>query len=264
LLAYWHLRNIVGKYAMADRVITSLDKGLQLLTALGSADEPLALATLARRFPWHKSTVYRTLETLKVRKFVELLDGGYVLGPAALALGRTVPEVPLLERARALMDKAAAHSCENAHLAIRSGDEMVFIDQRSGGRFTLHTEIGGREPLHCTAIGKAYLMTLAPNEVSRTLAHISFEPFTPKTLRNARALVADLKAADRRGYAVDDREYCDDVRCVAVPITDEGGNFVAALGVSAPASRVPPAKLLELGRLLTSLQESLSPPQVAL
>lgn len=242
---------------MDDRIITSLDKGLQLLTALSSADAPQPLASLARRFPWDKSTVYRTLETLRLRGFVEQSAAGYTLGPAAAALGRPAAAPSLLDRARELMQEAAALTQENAHLAVNTGDEMVFIDQRSGGRFNLHTEIGGREPLHCTAIGKAYLMTLEAAERKTALARLRYDGFTRRTITGAAALTADLKLASRRGFAVDDREYSDDVRCAAVPLCDAAGRFVVALGVSGPASRVTGDRLPELGALLSGLAATL-------
>lgn len=247
---------------MRERVITSLDKGLQILTALAAATAPQPLAALARRFPWDKSTVYRTLETLRLRGFVEQSPAGYTLGPAALALGRPAGTPSLLERARELMAEAAALTQENAHLAVSAGDEMVFIDQRSGGRFNLHTEVGAREPLHCTAIGKAFLLTLDAAERKAALARLRYEAFTRKTATTAAALSAELRHAARRGFAVDDREYSDDVRCAAVPLCDAAGRFVAALGVSGPASRVTADRLPELGALLAQLASTLSTEKV--
>ena len=235
---------------MADRIITSLDKGLQLLAALNRLDKPITLAELSRRFPWDKSTVYRTLETLRARKFVVQKDAGYVLGSAALDLGRPRSKVEILEEARELMRVAAERTHETAHLATHAGDSMVFIDRCSLGKFTLHTEIGAREPLHCTAVGKAYLISLEPAEQKAALEGMRLENFTKRTLGSKTALSADLAQARDRGYAVDDREYSDDVRCVAVPVIDGIGRFVAALGISGPASRVTIQRMREAGELL--------------
>lgn len=240
----------------SERIITSLDKGLRILSSLADEPEPVGLADLSRRFPWDKSTVYRVLETLQARGFVEQGARGYVLGPGARRLASR-PAGDLLDAARSAMRRLADQTGENAHVAAHANGEMVFVDQASGGRFTLHTEIGGREPLYCTAIGKAYLMTLADTEFNAALRAIRYVQFTGHTLSKAAALRKDIEHARKAGFAVDEREYSEDVRCAAAPVVDAANRFAFALGVSAPASRVSAANLREWGRLCAELARTL-------
>jgi DNA-binding IclR family transcriptional regulator len=40
------------------------------------------------------------------------------------------------------------------------------------------------------------------------------------------------------GYAIDDGEYMQEVRCVAAPIRDPQGEIVASVGISSPVTRL--------------------------
>jgi IclR family acetate operon transcriptional repressor len=60
----------------------------------------------------------------------------------------------------------------------------------------------------------------------------------------------ELMRVRRQGYAMDDVEFEDSVRCVGVPILDHRGLPVAAVSVSAPVSRMPRAKAHSVGRIL--------------
>ena len=231
------------------RIITSLDKGLCVLSKLAEQDSPFTLTQLTASFSWDKSTVYRTLETLRARDFVVQGDGGYTLGAAARRLGRPLHRPEALLEARQRMQWLAQQSRENAHLAALGGLEMVFVDTVSLDRFTLNTEVGGREPLHCTAVGKAYLMTLDQQSLEQTLAQLAFQRFTKNTLATPSALLENIAQCKQHGYAVDDCEYSPDVRCAAAPILDHKNRFAFAVGVSAPTSRVSAQQLAGLGAM---------------
>ena len=107
--------------------------------------------------------------------------------------------------------------------------------------------IGSLAPLHCTALGKAFLafgQAEPPSELGG---------YTSRTLTTKQALAEDLARVRRLGYAVDDEEFANGIRCVARPIYDESGFMIAAVGLSGPSVRVNPARLAELGRIVLSL-----------
>ncbi|QDU88552.1 Pectin degradation repressor protein KdgR [Pirellulimonas nuda] len=76
-------------------------------------------------------------------------------------------------------------------------------------------------------------------EVSRLLAEIEFKAFTPHTTPGPRQLLSELRRVKAQGYAIDDQERELGVRCVTAPVRNASGAVVAALSVSAPASRLP-------------------------
>ena len=83
------------------------------------------------------------------------------------------------------------------------------------------------------------LLAFAPPEhdVSAYAAAGPLEAKTPDTIVDAERLAAEMDATRARGYAIDNVENEDGVRCVAAPIRDHAGEVVAALSVSAPAYR---------------------------
>jgi DNA-binding IclR family transcriptional regulator len=51
-----------------------------------------------------------------------------------------------------------------------------------------------------------------------------------------------------RGFAVDDGEDVEELRCVAAPIRDEEGAIVASIGISAPVTRFPTSRYTATAR----------------
>lgn len=84
------------------------------------------------------------------------------------------------------------------------------------------THIGTRVPLHSTALGKAILAHL-PSEQFRTIVDQRGLPsFTERTTTDIDTLLEELEAINNRGYAIDDEEHHEGLRCIAVPILSNG------------------------------------------
>ena len=75
------------------------------------------------------------------------------------------------------------------------------------------------------------------------LRRIRFERFTHRTIATAEALRAEIEKTRRRGYAVDDEELEEGLRCIAVPVLDAQRQPVAAVSISGPSFRVTAQKL---------------------
>ena len=105
--------------------------------------------------------------------------------------------------------------------------------------------------MHCTALGKAVLAFLPPQRARAILTRHGMTRHTPRTIMAAPGLERELARVRRQGYAVDDVEFEDGVRCVGAPIFDHRGNPIAAISVSAPASRMPLARAHEVGAIVS-------------
>jgi IclR family KDG regulon transcriptional repressor len=86
-------------------------------------------------------------------------------------------------------------------------------------------------------LGKAILAHVHRDAVERILPE-RLEALTPRTITDRDAFLSHLAEVRRRGYALDDEEFMEGVRCVAVPIMGPGGEAVAAVSISGPAFRV--------------------------
>jgi DNA-binding IclR family transcriptional regulator len=97
--------------------------------------------------------------------------------------------------------------------------------------------VGERVPAHCSGLGKAILANVSADALERLLP-ARLESLTQNTITDRRAFLEDLRVTRRRGYALDDEEFMEGVRCVAMPIMGPGNEAVAAVSISGPAFRI--------------------------
>ena len=93
-------------------------------------------------------------------------------------------------------------------------------------------QLGLRGPGYCTAVGKAILASLSPEELADYLETVSLLPYTPHSITDTKILLQNLEQVRRRGYAIDNEEYLLGLACVAAPIMDRTGKPIAAISVS--------------------------------
>jgi IclR family transcriptional regulator, acetate operon repressor len=115
-------------------------------------------------------------------------------------------------------------------------------------------------PCYCTASGKALLAWR--DSWREAVLEQPLRSFTDRTLTNRQWLRRELGRTRARGFAVEDREFQVDTRGVAVPIFG-GAEAVAALGVVAPAERLPPDRQREIAAIAGRTAAQLSTRMVA-
>jgi DNA-binding IclR family transcriptional regulator len=240
----------------------SLAKALALIEALAANSHPLTANQLSRGLKITRPTVYRILSTLAEHGFVIREEGGpsYRLSFKLLDLGQRVLEgTDLLGAARAALRKLGAQCHETVHLAVPENGRMVYLDKLEGtGPFCTHSRLGRSVPMHCTALGKAVLAFLPPQKIQMVLMRHGMPKHTPRTIIRLPCMERELARIRRLGYAVDDVEFEEGVRCVGAPIFNHSGTPLAAISVSAPLSRMPLAKTHEVGAMVREGAASIS------
>jgi IclR family acetate operon transcriptional repressor len=181
------------------------------------------------------------------------------VGAGAFRIGSAfLRRTNLVERARPVMRALMEATGETANLGVEQGDMVLFVSQ-----VETHESIraffppGTRSPMHASGIGKA-LLAQFPEPRVRAIAARGLPRFTGHTLTGPEALLADLAAIRARGYAVDDEEKNDGMRCVAAAIFNATGEAAAGISISGPAARVTPARLATLGAEVRRAADSLS------
>jgi IclR family KDG regulon transcriptional repressor len=101
----------------------------------------------------------------------------------------------------------------------------------------LTSRAGARLPAHTSAIGKALLASLDPDEARRRLEEANLAKLTDHTITEVPELMDELERVRSRGYSVDDEEFAIGLRCIAMPIRDIEGVVVGAISVSMPTPR---------------------------
>jgi sugar lactone lactonase YvrE/DNA-binding IclR family transcriptional regulator len=227
-------------------------KGLYLLDVIGERESPARFKDLQIATGLPKGTLARMLQTLVAFRLVrhEDRDNTYRLGNRLFELAHRVWETFDLRGAAApQLDRLAFEARETVAIGTLDNDQIVYIEQRSqGGPFGFRIEVGRRAPLHCTAVGKALLAFSAPHEQRALLHRIPVEAFTPSTLTEPDALIADLALTRARGYAISNGEHVEGVVSVAAPVFDHTGKAIGAIGIFGPSSRIATDRLHGFGR----------------
>lgn len=228
------------RMAPAAAGVQSVERALDVLEAL-AAGGSLGISEVAAVTRLPDGTAHRLLRTLVARGYARQgPDRRYSLGTRLLTLGHGARR-STAAAARLFLARLVALSGETANLAVLENDQAVYVAQvPSAHRLRMFAEVGRHVPVHSTAVGKVLLAGLPDPAVRAVLARAGLAPRTSRTLRSPEAVLTELDTVRRAGWAVDDEEEETGVRCLAVPVRTDG-LVVAAMSVSGPAARVPPA-----------------------
>jgi len=232
-------------------MLTTLDKGLRVLEALSEADTSSAtLTVLSRSLGMHRTTLFRILGTLRARGYVsrDRDTDRYRLGARVLTLASAVLEdLDIRQVAMPALRTLNQQTRELIYLTVLDHGEIITVEHlESDQPLTLRARIGARRPLHCTASGKALLAYLPESEIE-SLLDADLTAFTPRTITRPDVLRQQLVESRERGFAWDDEEYLDGVRCVAAPVFGMEGRAIGAVSLAAPTMRTPWERLWQLG-----------------
>ena len=236
-------RKSVRLGAVETPPVQSVERALSVLEAVAQSAEPVPLANLTQVLGIDPSSVFRLANTLKRRGFLANPNGRkhYVLGPAVWRLSREYDwSRMLISICRDSIKALATRTGETAHLAIREGREVFFIDHHASGDqgVIVPGQTGKLMPLHCTAHGKALLADFGLPELKALYGTTPLERYTARTSVSLPDLAKACTRVRADGFSIDDGEYLEDVRCVAAPIRDPQGDIVASVGISSPAARL--------------------------
>jgi DNA-binding IclR family transcriptional regulator len=241
--------------------VQALDRAFAVLDLLGESEMPLGLAQVASSLQLHKSTAHRFLMVLERHRMVERTSTGkFRLGLRLFDFGnRAIEQYDLRDRAQPHLRRLVTETEETAHLCILEAARVIYIDKIEPTRSVrMITRIGASNPVHCTSVGKAMLAFLPEERAADILRRIRFERYTNHTITTAEALRAELEKTRRRGYAVDDEEYEEGLRCIAMPVLDAQRLPVAAVSVSGPSFRVTAQKLPSIANHLLQCVRGIS------
>ncbi len=236
-----------------QNTVQALDRALGLMELL-AANPGLTLSELAERSEQAVATVYRALVTLQTRGMAEMEEPGQVwhVGAGAFRMGSAfLRRTKIADRARQPMDQLMRETGETANLGIEVGDEVLFLAQvETTQAIRAFFPPGTKGPMHVSGIGKALLAWYHPDKVAGILSRMGLEKFTSLSITSEASLDRDLSRTRERGYAVDDQERAEGMRCIAAPIFNAYGEPVAALSVSGPAFRIGLSDTARIGALV--------------
>jgi len=220
---------------------TVLGKVVTVLFAFQADDHGVNLAELGRRTGLAKGTLHRVVNDMVRVRLLDRTDGLYRLSGQVFQLGMLASfERGLLEVATPFMEDLYERTHETVHLGVLDDTEVVYVSKIGGHRqASAPSRVGGRMPLHCTAIGKV-LLAKSPPELLDRLATAGLLRRTPRTITAAGLLQRQLERVEEQGVAFEYEEAAVGLVCVAAPVLDTEGRPVAAVSVAGPVSRFRP------------------------
>lgn len=222
-----------------DNIVQSVDRSMVLLEKLAEEKNGIGISRLAEATGLHKSTVHRLLGTLMNRGYVEkeVDSDKYKLGKKILFLASSILDsMDLRKLANPYLRKLANETNEVVHLSILDGDEAVYIDKLEGDNINssvrMNSQIGKRVPLYCTAVGKILVSHFDDSTIKALIKEEKMIRLTDRTITNLDDLIQEINKVRKLGYALDDVENEEGIRCVAVPIYNKEGKIIASASVS--------------------------------
>lgn len=215
----------------------TLEKALDLLAVVVADDGARPFADLAREAGLPFSTARRLGASLERQGYLTReRPGRYLAGPRLLALAHGVDERRRLARlARPGLKTLARRLRQTVHLGMLEDGMVTYLAKEARGSAAAFTREGMQLEAYCSGVGKVLLAHLPEPDREGYLGEGPFVALTPNTIVEPRELRSHLETVRGQGWAMDDAEVFEGLKCLAVPIHC-GGRVAAAVSVSAPAA----------------------------
>lgn len=224
----------------AKHPVRTTEKSLTIIDELNRLGEA-RVTTLANNLDMGKSATHNHLSTLEQHDYVvkDADTKRYRLSLKFLDIGGQIrSEIGVYKVAEPKVKELAEKSGELVHLVIEEGGKGVYICRSKGDNAVdLDTYVGCRHHMHSTAFGKAILSHLSTERVDEIITRHGLPKVTPKTITSREALHEELDRTRERGFAIDDEERLESLRCIAAPIRFDS-DVIGAISISGPTARI--------------------------
>jgi DNA-binding IclR family transcriptional regulator len=240
----------------------SLLKAIDTIDAVAEAGS-VGIRKLSSITGFPPSTIHRIVTALVEKNYFQQdpVTRRYSLSFRFLELGaRFQQQTHLTAIALPHLEQLMAATRGSVNLAVRDGDSMVYLDtvQSPYSMLQLFTRPGVRVPLYATGVGKLFLSQMEESELDAYLRRTKPTPFTAYTLVERDEIIKDRRLTRCRGYAVDNQEMEEGVRCVAALIFDHQGQPTAAVSVTGTATRLNQGRVKQYGNMVNACAASIS------
>jgi DNA-binding IclR family transcriptional regulator len=239
-----------------------VQRALDILGLFDSESPELGITEIAEALELHKSTVAGLVYTLEENDYLvqDTTTRKYRLGFRLVERSsELLDQIDLRTVARPHLDKLRDWCDESVNLAIPDGRQVVYIERLTTTQsLGMRAKVGYRGLMHCTALGKAILSGTDRAGVEKIAAEEGLPAVTTKAITDLEQLLEELGRVREQGFALDDEENEEGVRCVAAPILDHTGQPVAALSISAPAHRLPVSRVAIYGARVKEAADAIS------
>lgn len=242
--------------------VQSAERIFQVLEMLADHSE-MGLMELSTALGLHKSTVHRLLMSLIYMGYAKQNEKTqkYMLTYKLVNMsGKILDRMDIVEIAKPYLERLSNISGETVHLVRRDGSDILYIHKIEAkvGTIRMVSRVGMIHPMYCSGVGKAIMATLPEKEVKKIWDASVIERKTDKTIVTYEDMLTTLEEVRKKGYALDDEENEEGVRCIAASLRGYGKSVKYAFSVSGPVSRMTKERVEELAEDIKKVQVELS------
>jgi IclR family KDG regulon transcriptional repressor len=246
----------------ARKKIESVQRALDILNLFNNGHVEIGNAEIAKMLGLPIGTASGLIYTLKINNYLDQNPANrkYRLGlKLAERAAVLLDQLDLRKVAATLLEELRDWCGESVNLAVRDGNEVVYIERMFGDHsLGIRSELGRRGSLHSTSLGKAIVSFLPEIDRQTILDRYTFYPVTPFTIIDREAFIKELNIIRQRGYAIDEQENELGGRCVGAPILDRFDYPIAAISISVPIQRFPEEDVEKYGKKLIATSRTIS------
>jgi len=237
-----------GKKVATDRsFVVALSRGLDVLRAFQPNDGLLGNQEIAARTNLPKPTVSRLTYTLTKLGYLTPVPRfeKYQLAPSAMALGyAALANLGLRHLSEPFREEVMRATGGAVAVGGRDRQSMIYFGQsRNGLTLGVQLDVGSRIPIATTAMGRAYIWALPPDERSALLRELR-EHYGSRWPKIRDGIERSGEIVAKRGFAVSAGEWQSDVAAVGVALKLNDGTGPYAFNCGAPAFRFTEDRLL--------------------
>lgn len=246
---------------MSQNKSSTVQKALNVLETVARSRSPISSIDVAKSTGYDKSTAYRLLSTLEDAGYINRDSEAkkYQLSYKIIELGRNLyADDQLYILVQEALQEIAQITGETVHYSVIENDRTVIVAKATGVQLlSVDFHIGDSAKLHCTSIGKA-LLAFQDKVTIEGVISAGLPKVAKNTITDPMLLRKELERIREAGYAFDDCELADDMRCVAVPLVMRGGIVRQGFSISGPISRFTDVKLEALKEPMLEISRRLS------
>jgi DNA-binding IclR family transcriptional regulator len=222
--------------ALHDAGASVAARALSVFAAFENSAGPLSVGRIASRSGLPRSTAYRLVHELEEWGGLEKTsDGKYQIGMRIWELGQLAGR-RLRDRAHPFLQDLFDLTHENVHLAVREGTQTLYVDKIYGSRkLPMISRVGGRLPLHSTAVGRV-LLAAQPEWFIDAYLERELEAPTSKTVTDPALLRRAIDEVIRTGLSVTLEQMRVGACSIAIPVMVDGA-AIAAVGMVLDSSK---------------------------
>jgi len=215
----------------------TISRAVEILEMIAKDKNGMTLKEISDHLGIPKSSTFEIVQTLVQLKMADTSfynDKKYILGSKAFALGmQYVNRSDVVNLGAFYLKNLAEKFRRTGFMGMLDDTKVVYVYkwQPANAKLTA-CELGTRQELYCTSLGKALLAYSHPELLMSIVDRIKFVAKTEHTIMDKETLLQELELTKKRGYSIDNREVENHMMCFGAPIFDYIGKVIAAISIS--------------------------------